>query len=407
MVLTAAICCSGCSTFQPKAFDEGRYLTHAVTRSDGNITVTADILTQEEAEEFFGFDFIATGIQPIWIKIENREKTPYWFIPHRLDPEYYSAMEAANIAHGSRSDTSHKKIYDHFYDVRMPRYIPPGQTRKGFVFTRFEPGLKHIVIKVTGKATKRFTCAFEIPGPEMDFQKVEFAWIYNDDTCTEVDIAGLRKALEKLPCCTSDAKGTGLGDPLNLVIVGHRVQVMAELLGRGWHLTETIRIGSVYKMMLSNLFGVQYQTAPVSPLYLMGRQQDFAMQKTRSNIDRRNHLRLWLSPLTVEGKSVWIGQISRDIGIKFTTKSPYLVTHEISANTDEARQYLVEDLIASNAVEKIGYARVTQPSSLATPRQNLTGDDYFTDGLMAVIFLADRYIPYNEIHFLEWEEMHH
>jgi hypothetical protein len=111
--------------------------------------------------------------------------------------------------------------------------------------------------------------------------------------------------------------------------------------------------------------------------------------------------------MTVEGRSLWVGQISRDIGIKFTTKSPYLVTHEISENIDEARQYIVEDLVASHAVEKIGYVRVSEPTSLTAPRQNLTGDDYFTDGLMAVIFLADRYIPHNEIIFLDWETPFH
>jgi len=398
---------SGCATFEPKPFDEAVYLTHAVTRSDGDIAVTADILTREEAKEFFGFDFIGKGIQPIWIKIENKGKDPFWFVPHRLDPEYYSAMEVANIGYGSRSTPSNKKIYQHFYDVRMTRYIPPGETRKGFVFTKFEQGLKHLVIKLTGKSTKRFMFALEIPGPEMDYQKVDFGRLYQSSEISELDLPGLRRELGRLPCCTSDPKGTGLADPLNLVIVGDRTQVMAELLGRGWDLTETIRLGSASRMMFSNIFGVRYRTAPISPLYLLGRHQDFAMQKTRTDIDRRNHLRLWLSPMTVEGRPVWIGQISRDIGIKFTTKSPYLVTHEISANIDEARHYIAEDLLASNAVEKIGYVKVSESATQAAPRQNLTGDDYFTDGLAVVIFLVDRYVPYNEITFLDWESPFH
>jgi hypothetical protein len=398
---------SGCATFQPKPFDEARYLSHAVTRSDDDVTVTADVLTQEETTEVFGVDFIGSGIQPIWIKIQNRGKDPYWFVPHRLDPEYYSAMEAANIGYGSRSTEENKKVYQHFYDVRMTRYIPPGEARKGFVFTKFEQGIKHVVIKVIGKSTKRFVFALDIPGPEMDFQKVHFEALYKDKEIIDLDLAGLRRELGKLPCCASNAEGTGAADPLNLAIVGDRAQVMAELLGRGWDLTETVRFDSAFKMIISSLFGLRYRTAPISPLYLLGRPQDFAMQKTRSNINRRNHLRLWLSPMTVEGRSVWVGQISRDIGIKFTTESPYLVTHEISENIDEARHYIVEDLVASNAVEKIGYARVSEPTSLTVPRQNLTGDDYFTDGLMAVIFLADRYIPYNEIIWLDWETPFH
>jgi hypothetical protein len=101
----------GYTAFQQKPFDEARYLTHAVTRADGDLTVTADILTREKTREFFGFDFIGNGIQPIWVKIENAGTEPCWFVPHRLDPEYYSAMEAANVAHGSRSTPTHQRIY--------------------------------------------------------------------------------------------------------------------------------------------------------------------------------------------------------------------------------------------------------------------------------------------------------
>lgn len=406
-MVSILFCLSACTTFKPKPFDESTHLNRAILKSDGDISVAADILSREEAEDIFGFDFISEEIQPVWISIENKGKDPYWFIPHRLDPEYYPAMEAANIAYGSRSSDSHKAIYRHFYNVRMARYIPAGETRKGFVFTKYESGLKHIVIKVTGKTTKRFMFVIKASGPELDYQKVAFAELYKNQEIKDLDLPGLREALGKLPCCTSDAKGTSRADPLNLAIVGEKCQVMAELLGRGWDLTETINIASLYKMMLSNLFGVRYDTSPVSPLYFMGRKQDFAMQKARSSIDRRNHLRLWLSPLTFNGTSVWVGQISRDIRVKFTTKSPYLVTHEVSSDVDEARHYIVEDLMASNAVEKIGYVRISEPVTMAAPRRNLTDDEYFTDGLMAVVFLADRYIPYHEITFLEWEKELH
>jgi CDP-diacylglycerol pyrophosphatase len=41
-------------------------------------------------------------------------------------------------------------------------------------------------------------------------------------------------------------------------------------------------------------------------------------------------LRLWRAPFTIDDEYVWVGQISRDIGIKFTTQSWYLTTHRIS-----------------------------------------------------------------------------
>ena len=98
----------------------------------------------------------------------------------------------------------------------------------------------------------------------------------------------------------------------------------------------------------------QYDTAPVSPLYVFGRFQDIALQKARSSVSRRNHLRLWLAPFTVEHHSVWIGQISRDIGIKLTTKSWYLTTHRISPYVDQDRDYLLQDLLLSGGVRGSG-----------------------------------------------------
>ena len=264
--------------------------------------------------------------------------------------------------------------------------------------------MKHLAIKIIGEdSVKRFYLAFDIPGPKMDYQSVDFERLYNREEIVELDLPDLRQALEVQPCCTATAQGNDFADPLNLVIVGDRTLVMATLLGRGWSLTETIRFGSVYKMVFSSILGVRYPTAPISPLYWQGRPQDFAMQKTRSDINRRNHLRLWLSFMTTDGKPVWVGQISRDIGIKFTTKSPYLVTHEISSNIDEARHYITEDLIASNAVQKIGYVKGMEQVARSTPRQNLTGDDYFTDGLRVVLFLEDRYTPLDQIELLDWQ----
>ena len=47
---------------------------------------------------------------------------------------------------------------------------------------------------------------------------------------------------------------------------------------------------------------------------------------------------------------VYIGQISRDIGVKLTTKSPTLTTHEVDLDVDEARDYLIQDLLESQKV---------------------------------------------------------
>jgi hypothetical protein len=151
------------------------------------------------------------------------------------------------------------------------------------------------------------------------------------------------------------------------------------------------------------LFSSEYLNAPVSPLYVFERQQDVALQKARDTVSLRNHLRLWLAPFTIDGLQVWVGQISRDIGIKLTTQSWYLTTHRISPEVDQDRFYLLQDMIMSGAVSRFGFVRGVGASSMPDPRVNLTGDPYLTDGLRLVLFLNEPRRAFEQIEFLDWE----
>ena len=98
--------------------------------------------------------------------------------------------------------------------------------------------------------------------------------------------------------------------------IDHHAFIRAE-----WDETETITARSAWKTGLSFLFGGRYRHSPVSALYVFGRRQDAALQKARGTIHERNHLRLWLAPATFQGKPVWLGQISRNIGVRFSKRT--------------------------------------------------------------------------------------
>jgi hypothetical protein len=68
---------------------------------------------------------------------------------------------------------------------------------------------------------------------------------------------------------------------------------------------------------------------------------------TRQTINERLHLRLWLTPLRFQDKPVWIGQISRAIGVRFTLRTWNLTTHKIDPDVDDARDYVLDDLMES------------------------------------------------------------
>jgi predicted RNA binding protein with dsRBD fold (UPF0201 family) len=111
----------------------------------------------------------------------------------------------------------------------------------------------------------------------------------------------------------------------------------------------------------------------------------------RSNIHYRNHLRLWLAPVTVNGLPVLIGQISRDIGSRFTTKSKTLTTHRIDPNVDDTRASLVQDFIYAQSLKafaKVGGVGFVPPEQ---PRGNLT-----------VMILTDEPTDVLDIDWFDW-----
>jgi len=209
--------------------------------------------------------------------------------------------------------------------------------------------------------------------------------------------------LENLPCCATNKNGPKNGDPLNLVLIGSREDISAAFVRRGWLPAEWTHGEAVWKTIKSFLFGSRYRYSPVSPLYLYGRQQDFAGQKPRHTVHQRNHLRAWLSPMRYRGKPVWIGQISRDIGVRFTFKNWPPVTHKIDPDVDEARYALAEDLIYSQQLAKGGYVKGVGAASRSKPKHNLTGDPYFTDGYRLVLVLDRRPHSFLEIESFNWE----
>lgn len=106
--------------------------------------------------------------------------------------------------------------------------------------------------------------------------------------------------------------------------------------------------------------------------------------------------------MRVEGKPVWVGQVSRDIGVRLTTRSPFLTTHKVDPDVDEAREYLLQDMLWSNSISRWGMASGVGAASSDQPRENLTGDPYFTDGKRLVLFISavPKSIP--EVELIEW-----
>ena len=389
--------------------EERSFLERAQTRREDKLEATVAVPSDRESERLFGVRLARHRLQAVWIEVVNGSDEPLWLDRIQLDPDYYTPQEAANLAHfamGTRlvafgvlgwlflpllllvplklmsARAANRRMNEIFRASGFPSgMIAPGKKVSGFIFTPLDEGVKRVDARLLGRS-HQFDFQFTVDVPGLVLPRP----VTDTSIAEQLDEAALHAWLERQPRCTSNARGTAEGDPLNLVIVGDRASIQ-ECLGT-WDETESITLGTSWKTAKAFLLESQYRYSPVSPLYLGGRQQDFALQRARASLNERLHLRLWSTGIRFDGQPVWIGQVSRDIGVRFTTKTWNLTTHQIDPNVDEARDYVLDDLLASRRVSRLGFVGGVGAASVDAPRHNLTGDPYFTDGLRAFAVLS-------------------
>ena len=392
IVILSLMLTTGCATLpgQPP---------HTVDLSDqaqmsefDGVVIRAQVLRDEQAHELFGVRLGVHGIQAVWLQIQNDTDGMLHYLPVTTDSDYFSPLEVAWKTRSRFRDGFNEALRRQLFVAAMPSELPAGETTQGFVFTNRDLGVKIVNVDVVGGGQHWQTSFLvEVPGIKLDVEKVNFDQLYELTDLADLDDQGLNEFIASQPCCTRNQSGEKTGDPVNFVLVGDAEVLLNGFAVRGWDLTERIHGGSIWKTMQSFLLGSSYRYSPVSSLYFFDRPQDIALQNARGNIHQRNHLRLWRAPVTYHGRSVWMGQISRDIGVRLTRHSPTLTTHKIDPDVDETRDYLLQDLMLSQHLARFGYVRSMLERGIGGPGHNLTGDPYITDGLRLVMFMDASY----------------
>ena len=406
LAILCSLAAQGCTTFDPRPENEVPFKERAYRKFTGNVRVTVAVPSAEESRELFGVPMYKKGIQPVWIEIENNEKNPVVFSPWSVDPNYYTPLEAADRNHYALRGDLNAEMDRHFHKLGIGRgmqeLVPPGTVRSGYIFTNLDEGTKDFSVELYGTDLNARTLSFFIPVPGLKTDHRDIHWEYLYPDILTYDEDDFRKWLEELPCCTTNQDETGQGDPLNLIVIGDTEDVFNAFLRAGWDETETIYWESAWKTVRSFLVGGRYRYSPVSSLYVFGREQDVAFQKARDTIHERNHLRLWMAPIRFKQKSVWVGQISRDIGVRLMIKK--VTTHKIDPDVDETRGFLIQDLAYSQGLAKFAFVKGVDAAPITNPRANLTGDPYFTDGYRAVLWVSADPVELEDVKFLGWEK---
>ncbi|MCK4787362.1 MAG: LssY C-terminal domain-containing protein, partial [Desulfobacteraceae bacterium] len=276
----------GCATFNPRPLSEVAFHERVETQTESKIRVSAAVLSAEETEAAFGLPLYKKGIQPIWLEIENNTQHRMWFLPMGLDRNYFAPFEVAYMHHSAFSKAANRRMDQYFHQHTFRSPINPGGVRSGFVFSNLELGTKSFNVEVIGEdhLVRTFTFLIPVPGLKVDHREVDWSSLYSTLDKVAFDSSeAFRKALEELPCCTTDEDGTKMADPINIVIVGDSRDVLSALLRSGWDETAAT---SSYDPMTKLPWEFRYQ--PVKLLYLFKRFQDAAFRKSRSTLNERN-----------------------------------------------------------------------------------------------------------------------
>lgn len=179
-----------------------------------------------------------------------------------------------------------------------------------------------------------------------------------------------------------------LGDPVNLALLGDEAQVHAAMTAAGWTLADDVTLASSARIVRTTLTRRSYPEAPVSPLHLFERQQDFAyQQEVAGQPSQRHHVRFWRCP---EGWRLpggypvdWVaaGTYDRSVGLSLMTLQ---VTHRIARDIDVERDHIVATL--TKADPRVQVERIRHFASGYHAR-NGGGDEMVTDGDLPVVDL--------------------
>ena len=216
---------SACATapYEPADLDSVGFRAKATSQISGSIEVRAAVPGPDETQALFDLPLYARGIQPVWLEVRNGTDSQIRYAPVGTDREYFSPQEVAYVHHGGFSKTGRDDMNRYFYQIAMPRRIPAGETRSGFVFTHAHLGTKSFNVDLFSPSSDNdlsFTFFLDVPGFEPDHSDAYFGDLYAIDEIRDLDRNSLRAELAGMDRYTRDQSGEGRGVPINVVVIG-------------------------------------------------------------------------------------------------------------------------------------------------------------------------------------------
>ena len=369
LTLALALALAGCATWQPPAeFSDAALRGRALTRDNQGLRVSAAVLSGEDSRSMLGIDLDHSQMQPVWVEVHNATPRLMWLLRTGTDPDYFSPLEVAWSVHTPLGGRANASIDRHFEKLGFRNPIPAGTTHAGVLFTNRERGTKLLNVDLLGQKTLvPFSLFLRVP----ENNAASGAGAAQSDVrgpASQVvaynDLAELRATIERLPCC-AQGPGTTPGDPLNVVVVGELEDIAAAMVRRNYlRDTRAVDVGQE----------------------VFGRSPDVVLRKQAHARSSAAWVRAWRTPVSFDGRPVYLAQAGRPVGGRFAAPDAAILTH---ADVDEARNLLIQEMMYSGGLDKLGFAHGS-----GTREQG--------DGLRAVLFFATRPLSLSDVEILDW-----
>lgn len=384
LLVTLALTACGGSPYRPQPDGIATVTSRAESQSLGNIRVRVAVPSPEETRAIFDLPLYEGGVQPVWIEVRNEASFDVRYAPVGTDRDYVPPFEVAYTNKTGFSGAAHAEMETYLHGQTMPRVIGAGETESGFVFTQARPGTKGVNIDLFGPESDQaysFVFFVPVPGFVADHAQVNFEALYSEQEMTTYDLAGLREALRALPCCASDRAGTVDGDPLNVVLVGHGDDVLQALLRAGWFERIADERGEA--------------DSPTEAAWLFGRTADAVFRRSREGTEARSELRLWMAPMQLGDKPVWLGDV-----IHFIAGT---LGAALDPDIDEARDFFLQDIWYAQGLARFAWIKGPYVATIDAPREDVLGNEYFSDGHRIVIWPSGSPVSLLEADNLDWD----
>lgn len=198
----------------------------------------------------------------------------------------------------------------------------------------------------------------------------------------EYERGDVESIVEKVPERTTTMEGK-VADIVNLMFVGSEDEISEAFDAAGWRPADKYTPKSVLRQMQAFLTLSNYSTMPMTRQLLDGQVQDITWQKSFNSYGKREHVRLWGQPGTVNGQPVWLSAYTRETSAALSAKNHNFI-HHIDRNLDDGANMLVRDLSLTGCVASVHQLPRPQLDQVLV---NATGDEMRTDGNLTVVNL--------------------